>query len=484
MTLLAGSLLFLGLATVVTAEGAALAIDGMPAPAWGWIALTVPLAAVALLSSRLESRTVHLLVAGLIMVFTFIYAWETGFFWAPLGPAVETAAFLILSTVVGLTQRRGVPTGWVVVMLGTFVLVAAAIGEGGLLVIGAVLGTPLCMAQGEVVAWSQERLRVARSRELRWATDLHTLTSSIGRLRRGVPSHEAAATVAGLAHSLLRADDAYVVLVDADGGLRPPDAPPFEFSPRAQGLAERAMGDRQPMVSPDLEGDVLVLPLVAHGTPLGAVLARRRARRHEPFDEVTLQLGELLSAEAANVLAQLRTMEDLAAETQIDALTGVGNRRHAEHLLAVMRSGDAVILFDLDGFKPVNDTYGHGAGDRVLCELTAFLQKMTRREDSVARLGGDEFLLVLRADEGDPFSVADRLRTGWDQTGPLSTMSIGVALHDGSHPSGTTLERADQALYRAKERGGNCVEVYRPTRLPPRPVGAPGLDGRRDKMGA
>jgi diguanylate cyclase (GGDEF)-like protein len=461
MALLAGSLVFLGVCTVLIADGAVLAVEGMPRPRWEWVGLTVPLAAIALaVGGMARSRRVPLLAAGLIMVFTFLYGWETGFFESSMGPAMQTAAFLILSTVVGLTQRRGVPTMWALGTLVAFVAVTLPRGEGGVLVIGAVLGTPLVIAQGEVLAWSQERLRRARSRELRWAGDLHLLTSSIGRLRRGVPSDEAAATVAGVARSLLRADEAYVVLVDASGDPRPIGEPPFPFGPRLRGLVARANSTGEPVVSPDLDGDLLVLPMRSHDASVGAVLARRAARRRDAFGAVTLRLGDLLAAEAATVLQQIRTIEDLAAETQIDALTGAGNRRHAEHLLSVLDDGDALLVFDLDGFKPVNDTFGHAVGDQVLCELSAFLQRATRRTDAVARLGGDEFVVLLRAEDGEPASVAERLRQEWDHTEPLAAVSIGVAVHDPARTAGETLERADQALYRAKEQGGNRVQVH------------------------
>jgi diguanylate cyclase (GGDEF)-like protein len=457
--LLAGSLLFLGLCTILTSEGAVLEMEGMPPNRWGWVTATLPLAVlVVVVPWERFPAYVFLVALGAVTTFSFIFGWESGFYESRFGAAVEAATFLILSTIVGLTQRRVVPTAWALFMLVTFLMVYAAVGTVEVLVVGAVLGTPLCVAQGEVVAWSQDEVRASRHREVRRGKDLHRLTTSITRLRQGVPTGEAAATVADLARSLLGAEGAYVVLVDAVGDPQPVGAPPFAFTPRLRGLVARAVSTstRAQVDAPD--GRVLALPLVVEGVATGALLVRREAEG--AFDEFTLELGELLAAEAAGVLGQIRTIESLSAETHLDALTGVGNRRHAEHLIGAASAEDALLLFDLDRFKPVNDTYGHAVGDQLLCELTSHLRRSTRSEDAIARFGGDEFVVLVRAEEGDAAQIAERLRGEWELVEPLSTVSIGIAVHDGHRDGKATFDLADQALYRAKERGGNCVEVF------------------------
>lgn len=458
--LLAGSLLLLGLCTVATSAGAPLEMEGMPSVRWGWVAMTVPLAAAVLaVPWQRFPATVFLVALGAVSTFVFVYGWESGFYESRFGPAVAAAAFLILSTIVGLTQPRVVPTAWALFMLVAYLAVYAVIGTVEDLAVGAVLGTPLCVAQGEVVAWSQEEVRSSRHREVRRGKELHVLTTSVARLRQGVPTGEAAGMVATLATTLLRADGAYVVLIDAVGDPQPVGTPSFPFTPKLRGLVARTVATGSRSVVDDADGHLLALPLMSEDAATGALLVRRSPQA-DPFAEFSIELGELLAAEAAGVLGQIRTIEHLSAETQLDALTGVGNRRHAEYLMAAATPDDALLLLDLDRFKPVNDTYGHAVGDQVLCELTTYLRRSTRRHDAIARFGGDEFVLLVRAEDGDPARLAERLRADWEESQPLSTISIGVAVHDGRWSGGTTFERADEALYRAKKRGGNCVEVY------------------------
>ena len=155
-----------------------------------------------------------------------------------------------------------------------------------------------------------------------------------------------------------------------------------------------------------------------------------------------------------------------------DALTGLPNRRvFAERMkegAAGGRAGTAymVLLIDLDRFKPVNDVYGHTAGDAVLCEIAARLQNVLRPEDTVARLGGDEFGIIGKAGSGPDrladaaSTLADRIITAiqapidlGDHTVDVGA-SIGIALcpADGIDPD-TLLHCADIAMYQAKRDG-------------------------------
>jgi diguanylate cyclase (GGDEF)-like protein len=161
----------------------------------------------------------------------------------------------------------------------------------------------------------------------------------------------------------------------------------------------------------------------------------------------------------------------------IDPLTGVANRRGflrlSERLLVrtrFARRPAALLLFDLDRFKTVNDRFGHRVGDAVLtafCQLTTALLRPT---DLFGRIGGEEFACLL-PDTGrqDALSLAERLRAAFERTshevaGPLTvTVSVGVAIaDDGSSDLDTLLDAADQALYRAKAMGRNRVEAFDP----------------------
>ncbi len=163
----------------------------------------------------------------------------------------------------------------------------------------------------------------------------------------------------------------------------------------------------------------------------------------------------------------------LEAQASLDPLTGLYNRRHlaviADELQAAMSRGDSVCLalFDVDRFKRVNDTYGHMTGDRVLVAVALLLGRNSRASDVPCRYGGDEFLVLLVGMDAEAArEAAERLRaTVADATiehdsAHLSiTISVGVvcAPADGRTDLPTLIERADRALYSAKQTGRNRV---------------------------
>jgi diguanylate cyclase (GGDEF)-like protein len=167
----------------------------------------------------------------------------------------------------------------------------------------------------------------------------------------------------------------------------------------------------------------------------------------------------------------LRRIELLA---HFDMLTGLPNRalladRLAQEVSRGRRSsrGFAVLLFDLDGFKSVNDTWGHSAGDRVLTIVGERARKCVRASDTVGRQGGDEFLAILPETglEG-ALGVAEKLREALQEPYPLGEVearlsaSVGVALYPDHGSDPESLQRAaDAALYRAKREGKNRIAV-------------------------
>ena len=158
-----------------------------------------------------------------------------------------------------------------------------------------------------------------------------------------------------------------------------------------------------------------------------------------------------------------------------DPLTGIPNRRlltdrMQQAIAQARRTGErlAVVMLDLDGFKPVNDRWGHEAGDLVLVEIARRLRQLLRTEDTVARLGGDEFVLLLRhvASEKVFYRVLDAIRQpiAVNRGGAEVSVSasIGVAFFDAEAPvDGDQLLRvADQAAYQAKAAGKDCFVVF------------------------
>lgn len=165
--------------------------------------------------------------------------------------------------------------------------------------------------------------------------------------------------------------------------------------------------------------------------------------------------------------------ERLAFQASHDWLTGIANRRAFEARLQSELDGRgenslSLILLDLDQFKSVNDSCGHLAGDRLLCQVARLLQQDRHPRDLVARLGGDEFGLILpRCAPYDAVDIAERLRRSlelfnfaWDDRCFAVTASIGVALiADASTTLEEAMRQADAACYRAKEKGRNRVQV-------------------------
>lgn len=152
-----------------------------------------------------------------------------------------------------------------------------------------------------------------------------------------------------------------------------------------------------------------------------------------------------------------------------DPLTGVGNRRMADerlqHAIALAehsRAKFAVCMMDLDDFKPINDRYGHDAGDQVLKTIAERLQDLVRSEDAVCRLGGDEFLIILRDPQGESVferilestRIPIRIEAGIAR---VST-SLGITVFDADSEIDAEgiMRRADRAVYAAKSAGRNC----------------------------
>lgn len=168
---------------------------------------------------------------------------------------------------------------------------------------------------------------------------------------------------------------------------------------------------------------------------------------------------------------RLRAEFDRSLELAVtDGLTGLRNRRYVfRHLESLLRAGTAcgVLMIDVDRFKPLNDYYGHAAGDAALREVAARLREHVRASDVVARYGGEEFLVVMSGAGAEETSViAERLRVAINER-PIDlgqaklpvTVSIGSALSASNSESGALIAAADSAMYRAKALGRNRVEA-------------------------
>jgi diguanylate cyclase (GGDEF)-like protein len=186
---------------------------------------------------------------------------------------------------------------------------------------------------------------------------------------------------------------------------------------------------------------------------------------HKPF------LPTVVRARVRTHLRLLAALRELDALARTDRLTGLANRRdlleRAEIEMERAKRLDlplALALIDLDHFKAINDRHGHNVGDRVLVEFAARLKPLTRKFELLARWGGEEFVLLLpSAGAIEARSVTERLRQAvvaqpFAGVGEVS-FSAGVAAYAGEANFGDWLERADQALYRAKSEGRNRICV-------------------------
>ena len=182
-----------------------------------------------------------------------------------------------------------------------------------------------------------------------------------------------------------------------------------------------------------------------------------------------------------DVSVQKVLQQQLAEQAERDPLTGLYNRRRFFEKTALSwnayvesKEAFAILDFDIDFFKSVNDTYGHDTGDIVLQHIAHLLQSVCTEEDLVARIGGEEFSMILsHVTLEQALNVAERIRTTIENTpinlpsGPLKvTISIGIAVVDPrDKTTDSVLKRADLALYQSKHSGRN-----RSTLLPIEPL--------------
>lgn len=178
-----------------------------------------------------------------------------------------------------------------------------------------------------------------------------------------------------------------------------------------------------------------------------------------------------------DIQEQRRLRDELKQQATTDELTGICNRRHfiqlaANEIRRAIRLGKAlsIALIDIDHFKSINDTHGHSAGDQALVFFARQFQENIREIDILARFGGDEFVLLLPETSTDQsIVILERLRENLATTTLLLssgailhlTVSAGVTLmdHDSGDVFDALINRADQALYRAKAAGRDCISL-------------------------
>jgi len=208
----------------------------------------------------------------------------------------------------------------------------------------------------------------------------------------------------------------------------------------------------------------LVMPLIPQQGPIGALLLRRAFGT--VYTEQDQELLHFISSQVATAIERGQLNAELQHSARYDELTGLPNRRlFHEKMRAALdacrqsNSHAALLFIDIDGFKRVNDSLGHAAGDRLLKEIATRLEACLRKEDMVARLGGDEFVVLLekmRSQEGAQ-TVANKIRDALQPPAELDgrilpiQASIGIArFPEHGMEAEQLLQYADKAMYLEK----------------------------------
>ena len=222
----------------------------------------------------------------------------------------------------------------------------------------------------------------------------------------------------------------------------------------------------------------LGVPLSSHGEQLGYLSAYSRSGR-DAFGPAGAAELEELALRAGPAIDNARRFREARQFADLDALTGLHNRRYFHEMLAreVARAQRysrslALVVFDLDDFKAINDRIGHLAGDGVLAEAADRIRDVVRSADVACRVGGDEFAVILPESS---LKDADQLYKRLEQTishhpvaqAGIVRLSAGVTELRPDDDAISFFERADDALYRAKGAGkGIVVAIESPSRLP------------------
>jgi diguanylate cyclase (GGDEF)-like protein len=250
-----------------------------------------------------------------------------------------------------------------------------------------------------------------------------------------------------------------------------------------EGIAGRVFLNAKPIVVNNIKEDgifvdshasyvrsIACIPMVVFNEVIGVINVTNK-RHGKEFTDDDVEMLKAVADQAAVAINKAQ-LWDMAVT---DSLTGLYVRRYfmvklQEELLRAERYTNilSIVMADLDGFKTINDTYGHDAGDRVLKAIGQFLQQNIRDVDVVARYGGDEFVIMIpEAAQDAAYILSERLRKQFSEQKlesiPPITISLGIATYplDGTE-LGDLIKKADSAMYAAKKAGRNKVVKYTP----------------------
>jgi len=298
--------------------------------------------------------------------------------------------------------------------------------------------------------------------------------------------------IAELVCQMISAKACSVMLLDADRkrllakaayGLRTERMHTLSFAV-GEGVAGWVVERGEPALINDVANDARFVTLPANQTPIASMLCVPLTARGERVGCVTATSEETNAFHADDLELVKFIAMTIALDIEnvwlhrvavTDPLTGAFNREFLQQRLpaeieaAIERDRPlSVALVDVDHFKPINDQHGHGVGDVVLAEVARRLRSAIRGGDLLVRYGGEEFLVVLpKADAGRAWEVGERMRQRvcerafdvGDGLALLLRISVGIAQWRTGENMPDLIERADVAMYGAKQRGRNRVEV-------------------------
>lgn len=193
----------------------------------------------------------------------------------------------------------------------------------------------------------------------------------------------------------------------------------------------------------------------------------------EKMSQINVEMSSLTRDYSKKNIALDKKNQQMKKDVYTDLLTKLWNRRYlSESLIKLLQEKDpmgnpvnfGLIMFDIDDFKYCNDTYGHDTGDEVLKRFSRLVKRLIRRNDIAARYGGEEFVIVLlNIEQEQVLSIAEKIRRAFasvqfDGISYPITASFGISVRKKRDTISSLLKQADDALYKAKNKGKNCVD--------------------------